>query len=112
MATIGEIIAEVRNDIGMSQADLAQRAGVSKTTIWSIENNQTWGSRRTIEAVSSALSLSVAELYKRAGVNHIAEGYETDPLVTRLKLALERVPGEKRDLVVRLVENMCEVISL
>ncbi len=110
MRNIGAIIAERRNELALSQDQLADLSGVSKTTIWKIENNQSLGSRLTIEKIASALQISISELYMSAGLA-IAEGYETDPLVTRLKIALGRVPQGERGRVVAIWENICEVIG-
>lgn len=55
-------IKEVRESMGMTQKELAIRAGVSQPFIHDLENNNRGAKRETIERIANALGVSVDDL--------------------------------------------------
>lgn len=59
---LGEAIRQLRTRLGLSQEDLAHRAGVTTGTLSVIErgrSNPAWG---TVKGIASALDVTIAEL--------------------------------------------------
>ena len=66
MCLLGERIKEIRKEKGMTISELAERAGVAKSYLSSIERNkQTNPSIQFIEKVSEALGISVNDIIHR-----------------------------------------------
>jgi len=102
------VIAELREQLGWSQRELAEQAGIGKETVWKIENNQTRPSTRTLEKLAKALRIEVSEFYKYEAASFAERAYETDPLVTRFKILLESIPKSQRR---RFVEGLEELVK-
>ena len=111
--TIGEVIAEIRDELGFSQEQLANLASVTKSTVWKIENGQSPGTRTTLDKIAKALRTTVPELYQRAGLTRAVQeqAYNRDPLVTRLEIALESVDEAHRDMLVEVFEHFVRVFN-
>lgn len=60
-------IKEIREAQGMTQTELAARAGVSQPYIHDLENNNRGARRETLERVANALGVTVDELTEKAG---------------------------------------------
>jgi transcriptional regulator with XRE-family HTH domain len=60
-------LAEVRQRKLLSQAELAERAGVSKNTIHRLENGISEAQGRTIRKLADALGVAPAQLIDGAG---------------------------------------------
>lgn len=57
-------LKSLRESKGMSQEELAARAGVSRTTIWNLETNpQADTTTKTLLKIAAALGTSVAEIF-------------------------------------------------
>lgn len=67
MATInknfGEKVRKLRKKQGMSQQDLAEKAGLDLTSVNEIENGGRNPMLKTIRKISSALKVSVKDLF-------------------------------------------------
>ena len=61
---LGARLRELRKERGLSLEDLARKAQVAVGSLSRIENGKGGGNSRTIEKVSEALKVSVAELYR------------------------------------------------
>ena len=59
----GEIIAKIRKQLGLTQAELAWRSGISKSEINRVENSQVYPSILTIKRLEGAMGVPVMELY-------------------------------------------------
>ena len=69
--TLGERIRQAREEYGMSQAELARRINVSKTTMNEIEQGTTLDPRVSrIIAIAEVLRLSLDALLGRAAPRH------------------------------------------
>jgi len=62
----GEKLRELREERFLSHRELAQRAGVSPTTVLNLEREQTEPQRRTIRKIAGALGVEPAELVKES----------------------------------------------
>jgi len=54
---LGNSIKKIRKKRGLSQKQLAAKMGISTNALCSIETNQTWPSKATIEKVCDALEV-------------------------------------------------------
>ena len=62
LAALAENVRRLRESHGFSLAQLAERAGVTKATLFRIESQQTNPTLETLLALCDALSVSIAEL--------------------------------------------------
>lgn len=93
--TINQRLKEVRENLGLSQADFAARAGISSPTIWNIENTDRETSTKTIRSIVEAFNINPEWLNSGKGDMFLAakiaseSGSEINPwkdaLVTELK---------------------------
>ena len=60
----GERLRELREELFLSHRELAKAAGVSPTTVLSLERNEVEPQRRTIRKLASALGVDPHELVK------------------------------------------------
>ncbi len=59
----GEIIAKIRKQLGLTQAELAWRSGISKSEINRVENSQVYPSILTIKRLEGAMGVPILDLY-------------------------------------------------
>jgi transcriptional regulator with XRE-family HTH domain len=59
---IGKRVLNVREQRGLTLEDLAKRSGVSKATLWRIENDKVAPSTDSLQKIARALEVSVAYL--------------------------------------------------
>ncbi|WP_214411384.1 helix-turn-helix domain-containing protein [Sphaerisporangium fuscum] len=78
---LGELVRRLRRDAGLTGKELAQRAGVGQSTISRIETGGLLPTPETVERVSDALGLG------------LAERVELDALVARLRDEVARLRG-------------------
>lgn len=81
MNTLGERVEATRKRIGMSQADLAERAGISQTTLSDIERGR---NERSRYAVNLALALGVQPRWLVYGESEPDEEPELSAQYSRL----------------------------
>lgn len=61
---MGYKIKALREALGMTQEELAEKSGISRQTISSLENNQTRStSTKTLEKIAAALNSTVGNLF-------------------------------------------------
>lgn len=63
METIGQRLKELRDERFLSRAELAKKAGVSVSTVTSLEQNKP-AQRRTIRKLAEALDVEPSELVR------------------------------------------------
>lgn len=63
----GEKLRAIREERFLSHRELAQRAGISPTTVLNLEKEQAEPQRRTIRKIANALGVEPAELVKGGG---------------------------------------------
>lgn len=59
---VGEAIKNLRKNKGISQKDLAQECGLSANSMCSIEKNESFPSKDSIEKICTALDIPVSYL--------------------------------------------------
>lgn len=89
---IGEAIKKMRASVGLSQKELAERAGISATAVCNIEKGHSFPSKETIQAICDAIGIPVSWLL----FSSITE---------------EDVPEEKRAIFNALREPMMKVFE-
>ena len=61
---MGYRIKEIRESKGISQTELSQRSGITRTTIWKLETGEDEvTTTTTLKAIAEALEVSVADLF-------------------------------------------------
>ena len=65
VAYIGSQLKQLRDERFLSHRELAKLAGVSPTTVLSIEKNETEPQRRTIRKLASALGVEPSKLVEQ-----------------------------------------------
>lgn len=66
---MGYKIKEMREEQNMTQEELARKSGVSRTTIWALENNANkMASTKTLLKIAQALGKSVDQIFFGASV--------------------------------------------
>lgn len=63
-------IRELREHLGMTQQELAKKAGLSRKTIWSLETGNTLPNLAVLLAIAVILGVTWAALYEVKGENH------------------------------------------
>ena len=61
--TIGDVVRKLRDDRGWSQATLADRATVARTSVLNLEKDSDTVDQRTVQRVADALTVPVSLLY-------------------------------------------------
>ncbi len=62
-------IREYRERVGLSQGELAEKAGVSRKTIWSLETGTTLPNLAVLVAIAVILGVAWSALYEVKGEN-------------------------------------------
>jgi transcriptional regulator with XRE-family HTH domain len=74
METIAEVVSHnmraLRKKLGITQAELAERSGLSTTTVQQIERGETWLGKVTIEALSRGFGVSEIALFQSVPLDH------------------------------------------
>lgn len=66
---MGYKIREIREERGMSQEALAEKAGISRTVIWNLETNpEAVTTTKTLKSIADALETTVDKIFFADGV--------------------------------------------
>lgn len=61
---MGYRIREIRESLGMSQAELCEKTGITRATIWKLETGENEvTTSRTLLKIAEALGVSIGELF-------------------------------------------------
>lgn len=60
-----EKLKEIRENLGLSQAELADKAGISQPYVGAIEAGRKSPTLRTLQKLAAALGISVTDLLKK-----------------------------------------------
>ena len=66
---VGDAIKNLRKRKGISQKDLAQKCGLSSNSLCSIEKNESFPSKDSMEKICKALDIPVSSEYKMKSVS-------------------------------------------
>lgn len=85
MATVGERVKDVRENKGLTQEQLSQASGVSKSFLSEIENNKTNPGGQTLLQIANALGASVDYLLEgKSSESQSKESVVIPPTLSRL----------------------------
>lgn len=96
--TIGKTLQNRAAELGMSQYQLAKDTGLSQPFIGMLFKDEKSPSLESLNKLCSALGITLAEFF--------AEDSESDPKEARLIAAYRRLPEEKQDTVLTIVEAL------
>lgn len=66
MASLGQVVRELREERGISASKLERMADLSNPTIWKLEHDEGNPTIATVEKVAGAFGLTAAELMSMA----------------------------------------------
>lgn len=89
---IGHILKRARKEQGLTQSELAEKAGVTRRTISNIENGATTGQPRIKRILGEALGVDLAETL---GVDDVS----VKTLLRAIEPILEAIPPSRRPSV-------------
>lgn len=69
LTVVGENIKYYRTRLGMTQEELAERAGINRSYLAGLERGRRNTTLKTVEALAKALGVSTSELVSSAGVS-------------------------------------------
>ncbi|WP_334472139.1 helix-turn-helix domain-containing protein [Arsenophonus sp. PmNCSU2021_1] len=95
MPHLGERIKNIRGMLNLSQQDLAEKSGISKTQISRIESGEQNNPQiRTVISISTALNLTIEELI-------FGDESTTNSYLTQ---AINRLPNEDQKMIKKLIK--------
>lgn len=71
--TLGERIKELREQQGLSLAELARRSGLSKGGLWKIENDDCDASVKSVATICRALNLPLVSVFAAISIDETEE---------------------------------------
>lgn len=107
MLSLGAAIAKRREELGLSQRDLADRASVSNGTISFIEQGITEQPKpTTLGKIARALGMSVDDLYTMAGILPKQKpSTSLDRILAKLSDVLAKMPEHGWDEILKHAED-------
>lgn len=94
MSHIGERVRNIRGRLNLSQQDLAEKSGISKTQISRLENGEQNNPQiKTVISIATALNLTIEELIFGGESN-------TNSYLTQ---AINRLPEEDQKMIKKLI---------
>lgn len=97
MTSIGSRVRMLREERGMSQAELARRSGLRQPSLWAIENGKTKTLKAwTVQALSDALTTTTQFLLVGEDRFDDASSVELDAMESELLAIFRSVTPDKR----------------
>jgi len=93
-------IKQLRENLGLSQNELARRAGIRQSSLSYIESGDKNPSVDTLLRICSALGLTLAEFFAEGGLG------ELDPDLRQLLREAERLTPEQRKKLVEFLKSL------
>ena len=87
-------IAKIRDERGLTQADLAAAAGIRSATLSVVERGEGNPELETLKAIAAALNVRVVDLFEPA---------DGDATTSALRDRLESMPPERRQALLDLL---------
>jgi len=101
---VGQVIKRLRSRKGISQEDLAEKAGVSAGNVSDIETKDRTPRLETLDKIAKVLETTSEAILKEAGAMPAEEPEEVTVLTSRIRELDER----DRRIVQRLVDELLE----
>ncbi|WP_243336999.1 helix-turn-helix domain-containing protein [Anaeromyxobacter soli] len=98
---LGRRVAERRKAAGLTQAQLAERLGVTTETVSRLERGAVVPSLARLEAFASALGVDLSDLFRVAD-----RDAHRDRALHRLLAAVRRAPADDIELIADLAERV------
>lgn len=96
ISNIGSVLAQARRQAGLSQRDLAQRAGTSQPAIARLEQGRASPTFATLERLAAAAGFALrVELVPKSPSDPVIEAYKRDVDRTLLRANLEKSVDER-----------------
>lgn len=99
--TIGERIAEVRKEKGLTQEELSEKIGIKRTTIADYESNRSRIFGETITRIALALDVTTDRLLGLEGKVNKRINFKFSKLIVEL----EKLPEHKKNALMRTIED-------
>lgn len=100
---IGSRIRALRGAARLTQAQVAERAGLDASFFGQLERGANVPSLRSLYAIAGALSVEVADLLPRKGKDK-----PRDPAIAALDAALEDLPPKRRRALLGAVRDLAD----
>lgn len=112
--TIGERMRKRRENLGLTQVSVADKAGISKQTLYKYENDIVTNiPLPTISKIAEVLNVSESYLMGWEDEEIIIETVQTDIALTNMQkrvkeyaLKLSALPKEKQEQIMRLIDML------
>jgi transcriptional regulator with XRE-family HTH domain len=106
MSEIGKRVRELREARGLSQSEVARRAGITPSAVHFIESGRTKEpSASTVAAIARAIGVGVEEVFEESAVP-LGEGLPAWALTSDMNTFSQRVSRLSVDDLKRLAENL------
>jgi len=100
-SALGKRVQRLRQKVGLSQEQLAERAGISPKNISELENGRGNPTLSSLEGLARALSISMAELFD---LEH--ERSSPEEIRRELQSLINEVSDEDRKIFYRLLRGL------
>ena len=104
LAAVGARIAEIRRARGLTQATVAVMAGLDPQSFQRAESGRSSLSIPRMARIASALGVSLTDLFASGAAPVPASPWE--PSEQAAGAAWRRIPAERRDLALRLLDDL------
>ena len=107
---LGESIRKIRTDKGISQGEVQKRTGILRSYLSRVENGHTVPSFATLQRLSGALGVTLADFFTPEGgpLPHPGAGDSTPDSLKELKSYLPQLSAEQRHQVLEMVKQMAK----
>lgn len=109
---VGEMIRHYRMEMGYSQKDLSEKAGIARTTVVSIEKGKMSPSEEIIYKISKVLGISIGQRIK---MYRCKRGLSQSELAKRIEInpsGLSRIEAGKEAMSKVVSERICQVLDI
>ncbi|BBB91438.1 MAG TPA: helix-turn-helix transcriptional regulator [Methylomusa anaerophila] len=96
---IGGRIREIRKQSGLKINQLAETVGIDRVYLSDIERGKSTPSLKTLEAICTALNISLSDFFAE-------QGQELDPEIRRLVDTVKKLTPEQREYLQKLLETI------
>ena len=109
---VGEMIRHYRMEMGYSQKDLSEKAGIARTTVVSIEKGKMSPSEEIIYKISKVLGVSIGQRIK---MYRCKRGLSQSELAKRIEIypsGISRIESGKEAMSKAVSERICQVLDI
>jgi transcriptional regulator with XRE-family HTH domain len=107
---IGARIREIRKAQGLTQEDVAEKAGMDFTSIGAVERGARNSSLKSLFRIAEALNVSLEELV-RLPQDSILLDKNKKMTMLRLEALIKDMEAEELKFILEIIEKICEYIK-